>query len=150
MQRWLSERRTAPAKSTPHRWRSLPSGIALSRSSDGSTRLLSPKQLAWLLVQSPEALDGSQRAMLARIEQDAEVCRLLPLAHRFTDVIGTCSIRCGEVPVNPEAVLDSWLVDAHASGIRAVQTFATGLQQDEAASRRRSSSPGATGKPKDR
>jgi hypothetical protein len=131
--RWLSKRRTVPAKSTPHRWQSLPPDITLNRSSDGSARLLPPRQLAWLLVQSPEALDGSQRAMLARIEQDEEVCRLLPLAHRFADLISTCGIHRSEAPVNPEAVLDSWLVDANTSGIRAVQTSAAGLQQDEAA-----------------
>jgi transposase len=48
-------------------------------------------------------------------------------------LISTCGIHRSEALVNPEAVLDSWLIDFHASGIRAVQIFAAGLQQDEAA-----------------
>jgi len=47
-------------------------------------------------------------------------------------VISTCSIHRDEAPVNPVAVLNPWLFDAYASGIHAVQTFATSSQRDEA------------------
>jgi hypothetical protein len=39
-----------------------------------------PSQLAWLLVQSPEELNRSEAATLARIVQDAEVARVVGLA----------------------------------------------------------------------
>jgi hypothetical protein len=55
VRRWLNERCTAPAKTTPHQWRSDQSRTA-SDPVHGPAALLSPRQLAWLLVRSPEAL----------------------------------------------------------------------------------------------
>src|SRR5829696_7496225 len=50
IRRWLSERRTKPARTAPHRWRGRiptdPAGAGCA-----GTRLPSPRQLAWLLVQ---------------------------------------------------------------------------------------------------
>ncbi|MDQ2106570.1 transposase [Azospirillum sp. C340-1] len=36
-------------------------------------------------------------------------------------------------PANPSAVLDTWLTDALSCGIPAIETFAVGVRQDEAA-----------------
>jgi hypothetical protein len=73
VRRWLNERRTAPAKTTPHKWRSDQSGTASDPVHAPAAALLSPRQLAWLLVRSPEALDASATATLARIAPDPEV-----------------------------------------------------------------------------
>jgi hypothetical protein len=56
VRRWLNERRTAPAKTTPHQWRSDQSRTASDPVHGPAAALLSPRQLAWLLVRSPEAL----------------------------------------------------------------------------------------------
>jgi len=148
--RWLSQRRTAPAKSTPYRWRCAPANAGSTRPSEAAAPLLAPKQLAWRLVQSPEALDGPQRATLARIAQDAEVSSLIPLARRFADLVRTCAMSCDNAPADPAAVFGSWLVDARSSGIRALQTWPLVCSRMKRPSRRRSLCPGATGKPKGR
>ena len=130
---WLSTRRTAPAKRTPHKWRSTGPDAGPTRPSDADPALLPPRQLAWLLVQVPQALDASQTATLTRITQDAEVAGVVPLVRRFADLIRTCGINRDKAPADPTAVFAAWLVDAQACGVRAVETFAAGLQQDDAA-----------------
>ena len=43
------------------------------------------------------------------------------------------------------AQLDTWLADAHTSGVRAVETFATGLEPDGAAVRFALTTPWSSG-----
>jgi hypothetical protein len=131
VRRWLNERRTGPAKTTPHKWRSDQSGTALDAVHDPALALLSPRQLAWLLVRSPEALDAS--ATLARIAQDPEVGGVLALVRRFAELVRDCGIHRDKAPATPRAVFGTWLEEARSCGVPAVETFATGLQQDEAA-----------------
>jgi hypothetical protein len=131
VRRWLNERRTGPAKTTPHTWRSDQSGTALDAVHDPALALLSPRQLAWLLVRSPEALDAS--ATLARIAQDPEVGGVLALVRRFAELVRDCGIHRDKAPATPRAVFGTWLEEARSCGVPAVETFATGLQQDEAA-----------------
>ena len=54
--------------------------------------LASPRQLAWLLVRSPEALSDAETATLAWIVQDAEVARASTLIPRFADLVRSCGI----------------------------------------------------------
>jgi hypothetical protein len=68
---WLQERRSEPARTTPHRW--LEGQPA--RRPRAEPALLSSKQLAWLLVCSPATLKPEEKAALARIEQDPEAAR---------------------------------------------------------------------------
>src|SRR3954451_21506822 len=110
VRRWLNERRTAPAKSTPHQWRSDQSRTA-SDPVHGPAALLSPRQLAWLLVRSPEALDASATATLARIAQDPEVGGVLALVQRFAELVRDCGIHRDKAPANPRAVFGTWLED---------------------------------------
>jgi transposase len=133
VRRWLNERRTGPAKTTPHKWRSDPSGTASDAVHDPALALISPRQLAWLLVRSPEALDAPATATLARMAQDPEVGGALALVQRFAELVRDCGIHRDKAPANPLAVFGTWLEEARSCGVPAVETFATGLQQDRAA-----------------
>jgi len=95
--------------------------------------LASPRQLAWLLVRSPEALSKAETATLAWIVQDAEVARLSPLLVRFGNLVRSCGITRGKAPDDPPALLQSWLDEAGSCGALVVETFAAGLRQDQAA-----------------
>jgi transposase len=133
VQRWVSQRRTGPAKSTPHRWRSAPAPLPSARRPEAVSPLPSARQLAWLLVQAPDDLEDSEAAILARIGQDAEVARGIGLAQRLAELVRRCGVSCDQRLADPLPVLASWFADAGACAILAFETFAAGLQQDEAA-----------------
>ena len=123
VQRWVAEHRTAPAPSTPHRWRTkAPAHAPRPAPHDGAPALPSPSQLAWLLVQPPAALSMSDAALVRG---------------------------CGVNPkVGPEAArvaLTTWLADARRSGVRALETFAAGLEQDGAAIQAALTTPWSSG-----
>jgi hypothetical protein len=62
--RWLAQHRTAPARTTPHKWRT--ESPAASPAPGRPPPLPSPKRLAWLLVQPSSALSVSDAAVAAR------------------------------------------------------------------------------------
>lgn len=133
VRRWMRQRRTAPAKTTPRRWRlSLPATAVVPPSAPAPT-LPSARQLAWLLVQEPEELDAAQAASLAWIIQDEEVARVLGLSRRLAALIRGCGTGRDQPPAEPLHTFDAWLKEACSCGIAAVETFAAGLQQDEPA-----------------
>jgi transposase len=131
--RWVSQRRTMPAKSTPQRWRSAPAQLPSARPPEAAPPLPSARQLAWLLVQAPEDLEQSEAAILARITQDAEVARGVGLVQRLAELVRRCGVGCDQPLADPLPVLASWFEEACACGIPALETFAAGLQQDKAA-----------------
>jgi transposase len=133
VQRWVSQRRTVPAKSTPHQWRSVPPQVPSARPAEMASPLPSARQLAWLLVQAPEDLEKAEGAILARIGQDAEVARGIGLAQRLAELVRRCGVGCDRPLADPLAVLASWFEEACACAIPAFETFAAGLHQDEAA-----------------
>jgi transposase len=133
VQRWVNQRRTAPAKSTPHQWRSLPAQIPSARPPQPAPPLPSARQLAWLLVQAPEDLEEAEAATLVRIAQDPEVARGVELAQRLAEVVRRCGVGCDQPLADPLPVLAAWFEDACGCGIPALESFAAGLQQDEAA-----------------
>ena len=60
------------------------------------------------------------------------------LARRFTALVRACGVRSrqdGGAPAEPGAELEAWLAEARACGIGAVETFAAGLEADDAAVR---------------
>jgi transposase len=133
VRRWLTARRTSTAKTTPHKWRS--PKPAPSCRSDAAPALPSPRQLAWLLVRPTTALNRDETTTSARVEQDAQVARIASLARRFCTIVRDGSVdhcRDGNTPLTD---YDAWLVEARSCGIRAVETFAAGLEQDGAAVR---------------
>ena len=136
--RWLQDRRTAPAKTTAHRWRR----EAPTRA-DGALPLLSPKRLAWALMRPPEALDAEEAAAVARVGRDPEVARVAGLARRFTGIVRAA---CKADAKGGDVVgLDGWLAEARSCGVAAVETFAAGLEQDGAAVRAALTTPWSSG-----
>ncbi len=133
--RWLSPRRTTPSKhGPPHAGRTQPVP-ARAAAGHGSPALPSPKRLAWFLTRPRDGLSGEEAAALARLEGDPEAAKVAGLVRRFADLVRGCSVhataRCGA----PVTTLERWLREAARSGVAAVTTFATGLQQDGAAVR---------------
>jgi transposase len=146
VQRWVAEHRTAPAPSTPHQWRTRspvpsPTPAALGC----SPAVPSPAQLAWLLVQPSAALSVSDAALVARVEQDGEAARVAGLARRFSALVRGNGISQKADPNAALRELNTWLADARRSGVRAVETFAAGLEQDGAAIRAALTTPWSSG-----
>ena len=132
--RWLAQHRTAPAPSTPRKWRA--ASAINAPAPDGSLSPLPlPRRLAWLLVQPLTTLCNVDAAVVARVEQDREAASVAALGRRFTALVRGCGVRGNADPKTALAALEAWLADAHTSGIRAMQTFAAGLAQDGAAIR---------------
>jgi transposase len=146
VQRWVAEHRTAPAPSTPHRWRTkAPAHTPMSAPHGGAPALPSPRQLAWLLVQPPSALSGPDAALVARVEQDPTAAHVAGLARRLTALVRGCGVNPTVGPAAARMVLDTWLADARTCGVRALETFAAGLEQDGAAIRAALTTPWSSG-----
>ena len=133
VRRWMRQRRTAPAKTTPRRWRLALPQMAAVQPPAPVPALPSARQLAWLLVQAPEELDEAQAASLARITQDEEVARAVGLGRRLAALIRGCGTGRDQRPAEPLRTFEAWLAEARACGIAALETFAAGLQQEAAA-----------------
>lgn len=124
--RWLQDHRTSPSRHAPHpsdaihpRW--LPARQPSS--------LPSPKQLAWLIVKAPEMRSDEETAAVHWLGQDRDAATLIPLVRRFVDLVR----RVGTRSRHAISVFDTWLLDAKGCGVRPVETFAAGLEQDGAA-----------------
>ena len=132
VRRWLSERRTEPAKTAPHRWRGQmlpPPDPATSL----SPPLPSARQLSWLLVQPSPTLTPADAAVVARVEQDTDAATVAKLARAFTARVQASNATNPISAETAQADLEMWLADAAASGVRAMETFAAGLKNDAAA-----------------
>ena len=124
--RWVQTQRIAPARTTPPCRRDLP---PIPGQTDASS-LDSPRQLAWLLLQSAAKLDAGQKAAVAYIEQDREVRKAGALARRFTALVQASGVTHHRMPDRRLATLTRWLSRARTCGVPALQTFAAGVQQD--------------------
>jgi transposase len=78
-------------------------------------------------------------------EQDREAASVAMLARRFTVLVRGCGAGRKATPDAALAGLEAWLADARTSGVRAVETFAAGLEQDGAAVRSALSTPWSNG-----
>ena len=145
--RWLAERRTVPAKVGRRRKESLHDMQTGAVRGKGAP-LPPPRQLAWLLVQPVAALSASDVAAVSRVEQDAEARVVAGLARRLTALVRACGVKgrqAGDAPMEPVAELDTWLAQARACSIPAIETFAAGLEQDGAAVRAALTEPWSSG-----
>ena len=70
---------------------------------------------------------------LARIAQDPDVAAVIALVRRLAELVRNCGLHRDKAPADPRAVLATWLEEARSCGVPAVATFATGLQQEDAA-----------------
>jgi transposase len=144
--RWLAQHRPSPARTTPHRWRNQSPAASRTPSGPGQPAALpSATRLAWLLVQPPAALSASDAAVAARVEQDREAAGVAALARRFTALVRGCGASRKADPEVALRELGTWLTDARTSGVRAVETFAAGLEQDGAAIRSALTTPWSSG-----
>ena len=70
-----------------------------------------------------------------RVEQDRETARVASLARRFTALVRRCGVACDVSLSAPCRELDVWLAEASTCRVRAIETFAAGLERDRAAVR---------------
>ena len=124
--RWRQTRRKAPARTRPR----AESGGDWWSNGKSPDPLASPKQLAWLCVKEPSELTPEDASTLARIRQDKEAARVMELTRRFCEVVRARSVTHGAKPRSSCRPFEAWLGEARHCGVRAVETFAEGLQQD--------------------
>ncbi|GJE45645.1 ISL3 family transposase ISMno30 [Methylobacterium soli] len=139
--KWLQSRRTKLAITTPRRWRDAVPVVT----GPGSTglparraRLPGSKVLAWIMTLAPDRLSPTDGALLARIVQDPDTATLHGLVQRFVALVreaGTKGNGSSAHGIRRLEAFEAWIVEAKASGIRAAQTFASGLVVDAAAVR---------------
>jgi transposase len=141
---WLAQRRTAPAPSTPRKWRA-EAPAAPPAPGNRPPPLPSPRRLAWSLLRPRAALPAPEAAAAARVEQDREAAGVAALARRFTALVRCCGAGRNTEPAAALAELDAWLADARACGVRALETFAAGLELDGAAIRAALTTPWSSG-----
>lgn len=84
-------------------------------------------------------------AAVARVEEDGEAARVADLARRFTSLVRGCCSGGDECCWAPRNVFDARLAEARARGVRAIATFAAGLEQDGAAVRAALTTPWKNG-----
>jgi transposase len=90
-------------------------------------------------------LSASDAAVVKRVEQDPKAASVIALARRFTLLVRGCRAGAKVAPEAALAALEAWLADACTSGLRAVETFAAGLEQDGAAVRAALTTPWSNG-----
>lgn len=111
----------------------------------------SPTELSWLLIRRPESLSEADAWIVRYLLQDGEAARVVALVQRFA---GFVRDRTAEPRITDAAfdVCDVWLADALSCGVRTVEVFARGIEQDGAAARAGLTTPsrrrGVTGRRK--
>ena len=96
------------------------------------------------MVQPIESLVSFATAAIARVEQDPGTARVGDLARRLTSLVRECG-RGRETCLTPLNDLKLWLIDARTCGVRPIEAFAEGLQQDGAAVRAALTTPLSNG-----
>ena len=79
-----------------------------------------PSSLPWLFVQEPSTLQKVEAEIISHVRQDVEVAHVYELARTFVDMVRQ----------KKSELLDSWLESCRTSSVKAVRTFAAGIQQD--------------------
>ena len=129
--KWVHTQRSMPARTTPPCRRDL---LPVPGQADASA-LASPRQLARLLLQPEAKLDAWQKATVAQIKQDKEVTKAGELARRFARMVQASGIDCRRAVATRLAAFARWMRQTKTCGIPALESFATGLQEDAASVR---------------
>ena len=87
----------------------------------------------------------SDAALVARGEQDPPAAHVAGLARRLTALVRECGVNPKVGPEAARVALNTWLADARRSGVRALETFAAGLEQDGAAIQAALTTPWSSG-----
>nr|WP_273507408.1 transposase [Fulvimarina manganoxydans] len=82
-----------------------------------------------MIVKAPEARSVEEAEVIRRISQDSEAVVVSRLVRRFVDLVR----RVGTKARNAGPVFQTWLLEAKRCGVRAIETFAAGHEQDGAA-----------------
>jgi transposase len=137
--KWMREKRKTLAPTTPGTYREAlrveKERLAKDETRPDTSPLPSGRQLSWLLVQEPSALQSEDKATLARVLQDAEVAHVHKLSRTFVDMVRE----------KKASLLDDWLDASARSDVAAVRTFAAGIRQDYAAVRAALETPWSNG-----
>ena len=143
VRRWLQTRRRQHAPTTPRQYRRAAPAPETVAAADGPAArpLPSPRQLAWLLLHPPEPLPADAALAIRQVTQDPETARVLAVAQRFTALVRDPA----RAPSTTGVAFTSWLAEAQTCGLGAVQTFARGIGQDEAAVRAALTTPWSNG-----
>ena len=142
IRRWLSERRTRPAKTMSRQWHMPPASPNPTISPPPP--LPSPKQLSWHLLREPAELCPENVAVVERVMQDAQAATVVDFGRRFCRIVRT---RSGSEWPDSSAVVafEAWLAEARDCGVRIVESFAANLDQDGCAVRAALSLPWSSG-----
>src|SRR6266496_4462829 len=100
------------------------------------TRVLSPRQARWLLLRTWDTLDADERIYRSFLVNE---CPALREAQHLAESFGRL-IRAHDRPA-----LDAWLINAEASTVPEIRSFAAGLRRDVAAVAAAVTSPGSNG-----
>lgn len=132
--RWAEHQRTQPALTSPTK--SPPARQTQeARNPVASTRLPSPKALAWLLLHEPKTLNDADQCVLTHLRTDSMVAEAHALAQTFQQMV-----RCRQ----PEH-FDAWFARCTSAAATELQNFAVGMRREEAAIRAALSEPWSTG-----
>jgi transposase len=114
-------------------WRTVPArrGRSAQSPSDAGraprrlpTRVRSPRQARWLMLRDADALDADERLYpAALLDASPAIREAQHLAERFGRLIRT----------RDRQALDAWFIDAVASPIPEIRSFAAGLRRDQPA-----------------
>lgn len=120
---WVCQRRQEPAPTTPHKHRR-PAGDGRELQGGLAPRRASSRRLIRLLLHEPARLSAPERLALAQLQERCPAAAsAYPLLRAFVEM----------VRARAPAAFAPWLDAVAHSGLPALQTFAEGLQQDEAA-----------------
>jgi transposase len=125
VERWLQQRRTQPAPTTPRTIRHAQQHQPPRQPGQPQRILPSPKQLAWLFIQDRAQLTPAETALLHQLCQHPDLQTSYPLVQQFVFMVRQ----------HAAAQLDDWLAACAATQVASLQTFAAGIQQDYAAVR---------------
>jgi transposase len=120
VRQWVQQRRTEPAATDP-----APRHARVARPVP-RLRAASSRQLAWLMVRDPDVLTREERAAITLMRTRSEaIARAYDLTQAFVAMLRE----------RTDETLDGWFAAIAASGLTDLQTFAEGLQREEAALR---------------
>jgi transposase len=124
---WARQRRCEPAPATPGRYvdsMRRKTSQNSKRTSGKSSRPLSSRRLAWMMVGDPEALSPDEQHALKRaMEVCPDVATIYPLVQKFSEMVR--SREAGE--------FEGWLEESLSCGVAGFETFAVGLRRERSA-----------------
>lgn len=132
--RWAEHQRTTPAATRPSKEQAARPG-QVSQEPYTSTRLPSPRALAWLLLHEPKRLEGTDKLVLEHLRSDPMVAEAHDLAQELQRLVRQRQ---------PE-LFDRWLERCARAAAVELQNFAFGMRREEEAIRAALSEPWSTG-----